>query len=61
MKPKQYLGDSVYAEMNDAHQLVLTTEDGIRTTNRICLEPEVLSALFDYIGDAYEGDENDDD
>jgi hypothetical protein len=29
--------------------LWLTTEDGIRTTNRICLEPEVYHALTEYV------------
>ena len=46
MKPKTYLGDAVYAEINEANQIVLTTEDGISTTNTICLEPEVLEALL---------------
>jgi hypothetical protein len=48
MKPKRYLGDGVYAEVNQCGQLVLTTEDGIRETNTIYLEPEVLRALFEY-------------
>lgn len=41
---KMYLGDGVYAEL-DGLDVVLTTEDGIRATNRIVLEPEVLDAL----------------
>jgi hypothetical protein len=46
---KTYLGDGVYAELDDFGSLVLTTEDGIATTNRIVLEPEVLAALNSYI------------
>jgi hypothetical protein len=40
--PKAYLGDGVYAEANQYGAIVLTTENGIATTNRIMLEPEVL-------------------
>lgn len=46
---KKYLGDAVYADVDDVGALVLTTEDGIRATNRIVLEPEVLAALFQYV------------
>lgn len=42
---KTYLGDAVYAVVNDRNQLVLTTEDGINVTNVIYLEPEVYVAL----------------
>jgi hypothetical protein len=45
---KVYLGDAVYAEY-DGHGLVLTTENGIATTNRIYLEPEVCQAFSNYI------------
>lgn len=38
---KLYLGDGVYAEF-DGYAIVLTTENGIATTNRIVLEPEVF-------------------
>lgn len=46
MTLKCYLGDGVYAAF-DAQTLnvILTTENGIQTTNRIVLEPEVLDAL----------------
>lgn len=44
-----YLGDAVYAEINEACQLVLTTENGIRATNTIYLEMEVLDALLNYL------------
>ncbi len=43
---KVYLGDAVYAETDRFGALVLTTEDGIRATNRIVLEPEALRALI---------------
>jgi hypothetical protein len=45
---KVYLGDAVYAAI-DRGDLVLTTEDGIRATNTIVLEPAVLRALLDYL------------
>jgi hypothetical protein len=45
---KEYLGDAVYADF-DGYHVVLTTEDGTHTTNTICLEPEVLTALNHYV------------
>ena len=45
---KTYLGDGVYVD-HDGYQIVLTTEDGIRATNTIYMEPEVLKALKEYI------------
>lgn len=50
MKDKEYLGDSVYAEINDAGQIVLTTENGMDASNTIYLEPEVMRALIEYVG-----------
>lgn len=42
---KEYLGDGVYVEIDNAWMVKLTTEDGIQATNTIYLEPEVLGAL----------------
>lgn len=41
---KVYLGDGVYADF-DGYHIVLTTEDGVRVTNRICLEDQVFENL----------------
>jgi hypothetical protein len=49
MSQKEYLGDGVYAEVNDIPELILTTEDGISTTNTIYMETEVVMALLSYI------------
>jgi hypothetical protein len=49
---KQYLGDAVYADF-DGYHVVLTTEDGIRATNRICLDPDVLKALDRYVAELF--------
>lgn len=47
---KAYLGDAVYAYLDDYGCLWLTTEDGTdEATNRICLEPEVYAALLEYV------------
>lgn len=46
--PRTYLGDGVYVG-HDGYGLVLTTEDGIRETNRIVLEPDVYRALVAYV------------
>lgn len=45
---KRYLGDGVYVEF-DGFALWLTTENGIVTTNRVCLEPEIWRELCDYV------------
>lgn len=51
MKGPQYLGDGVYAQINDCGQLVLTTGDHSEslTDAVIYLEPEVWSALVRYM------------
>jgi hypothetical protein len=46
--PKLYIGDGVYIDF-DGYALVLTTEDGVRVTNRIVLEPEVYRCLLRYV------------
>lgn len=46
---KEYLGDGVYVRLNEAHQLEVTTENGICATNTIYLEPEVYDALEGYV------------
>lgn len=50
MKEKEYIGDSVYIEINEYGQIVLTTENGYGASNTIYLEPEVFSALVEYVG-----------
>lgn len=45
---KVYLGDGAYCDF-DGYALVLTTENGIETTNTIALEPEVWLALKAYV------------
>ena len=44
---KRYLGDAVYVEF-DGYHIVLTTNNGICTTNTIALEQEVFNALVQY-------------
>jgi len=51
---KFYLGDAVYAELDSFGAVVLTTEDGISTTNRIVLEEETLDALMQWIERLYQ-------
>ena len=45
---KQYIGDGVYADF-DGYAITLTTEDGIRTTNTIVLEPKEWEATCQYV------------
>lgn len=46
---KQYLGDGVFVYYDSISRLVLQTENGYEITNQITLEPEVTTALLDYI------------
>jgi len=47
---KRYIGDGVYID-HDGFAFVLTTENGIRATNRIVLEPQVYEELVRYVAD----------
>lgn len=47
--PKDYLGDGAYAEADDFGGVILTAEDGVRATDRVVLEPEVLAAFERYV------------
>lgn len=51
---KIYLGDSVYADINNYGQVVLTTENGLPSdpSNEIILESEVYRALIEYVAAA---------
>jgi hypothetical protein len=62
--PSRYLGDGVYARTEPGY-LVLETQDGMRVTNTIFLDSEVLRALQQYLADlephAHEPDDHADD
>lgn len=45
---KTYIGDGVYADFDD-YSLILTTEDGLSTTNRIVLDPDVYLAFVAFV------------
>jgi hypothetical protein len=45
---KTYIGDGVYAEWS-GYDVTLTTENGIATTNRIVLEPEMVEHLVRWL------------
>jgi hypothetical protein len=45
---KEYLGDGVYADYDGFH-IILTTENGMETTNEILLDPRVCISLQNYI------------
>ena len=53
MSKKRYLGDAVYADFDLNGLLVLTTEDGIRVSNRIVFEEETWAALVKYVREVY--------
>lgn len=46
---KTYLGDSAYAEIDEGGDVVLTTENGISTTNRIVLGDSEYAALTTFV------------
>ena len=53
---KRYLGDGVYVEVDEERDMVkLTTSDGIRDTNTVYLEPEVVQALERWLAAARTG------
>lgn len=43
---KTYLGDAVYASLDQHGGIMLTTEDGLSATNNIMLEPETLTSFL---------------
>jgi hypothetical protein len=45
---KAYIGDGVYADIKDGF-LILTTENGICTTNTIWMDEAVLQHLMKYL------------
>ena len=45
---KEYIGDGAYVQY-DGYSLWLTTENGERETNRVCLDPRVLECFLEYI------------
>lgn len=49
---KRYLGDAVYVEVENG-MFKLTTEDGLRATNTIFLEPEVYRSFVDFAEAAF--------
>ena len=46
---KTYLGDGVYAEISEDGDIMLTTGNGIRTTNSIYLDRAAIDALIVFI------------
>jgi hypothetical protein len=50
---KQYLGDGVYVDVEE-NWVVLTTEDGVKETNRIYLDQEVQLAFMKFMDGIYD-------
>lgn len=47
---KDYLGDSVYADVGTIPgEVILTTENGVEATNTIIMEPSVVKALVRWL------------
>lgn len=49
--PKRYLGDGAFIECN-GWSLILTTEDGISTTNTVVIDLHDIGALREALADA---------
>ena len=45
---KEYIGDGAYVQY-DGYSLWLTTENGERETNKVCLDPRVLECFLEYV------------
>lgn len=46
---KTYIGDSVYADMDQWGDVVLTTENGLGPSNTIYLDRDVLENFFKFV------------
>jgi len=46
-----YLGDGAYAQLTVYGDLILTTSNGVMTTNRIVLGSAELKVLLDFLKD----------
>ena len=46
---KMYLGDAVYLANDIDGSLVLTTEDGVSTSNQIYVEPALFPGLIRFV------------
>ena len=46
---KLYIGDSVYADLDEWGRLVLTTSNGLYDNNIIILEPEVIRGMLRFM------------
>ena len=44
---KSYIGDGVYVDY-DGYHVVLTTEDGVSVTSRVCLDVSVWKQLLNW-------------
>ena len=51
---KKYLGDGCYVDV-DGQDVILTTENGIRVTNRIVLDPDHLALIGHNDNALYDG------
>jgi hypothetical protein len=51
---KTYLGDGVYADLDDFGSIILTVENGIDITNTIYLEDEVIEVLLNFVNNIRE-------
>jgi hypothetical protein len=51
---KEYIGDGVYAAVSIHGDVVLTTENGVYTSNTVVMEPVVLTNLEDFVKRARE-------
>jgi hypothetical protein len=50
VKEKVYLGDAVYAKIDDFGDLVLTVEYGLGAVETVILEPGVVNNLLEFLG-----------
>ena len=53
----EYIGDGVYVDRNEYGDVVLTTENGVRTTNTIVLEPIVWEKLSAWVSRVMRGND----
>ena len=52
-KAKEYLGDGLYAELQDSGNIIVTSEDGIQVLNEVYFEPVILAQLIRFAKNAW--------
>ena len=45
---KTYIGDGIYMSISSVGEVLLTTENGVETTNSIILESDIMDSVISF-------------